>query len=215
MIHREGRTSVILAVAAWCLACLLAYLLVGYGAALLVGLLLLPPVLFVLRFFRYPERSCPRASGAVYAPCDGEVVVVEKVFEPEFLQAECMQISIFMSVWNVHANWYPVGGRVVYEKYHKGKFLVAWLPKSATENERTTVVLERADGRRVLLRQVAGAVARRIVCYSRAEEQVEQGNELGFIKFGSRVDIYLPLDADIRVKVGDRTTAPQTELAVI
>ena len=118
-----------------------------------------------------------------------------------------------MSVWNVHANWYPVGGRVVYTRYHKGKFLVAWLPKSSTENERSTVVVERPDGKAVLLRQIAGAVARRIVTYSKPEDAVRQGQELGFIKFGSRVDVFLPLGAEVLVHIGDAVVGTQTPLA--
>ncbi|PID90289.1 MAG: phosphatidylserine decarboxylase family protein [Bacteroidetes bacterium] len=214
-IHREGRASVGIAVAVWGVLVVVAFVLGGLSWALGIGLLLLLGVGFIFRFFRYPARPCPADSKVVYAPCDGEVVVVEKVYEPEFLKADCMQISIFMSVWNVHANWYPISGRIAYEKYHKGKFLVAWLPKSSTENERSTVVVEREDGKQVLMRQVAGAVARRIVTYSKEGERVEQGGEFGFIKFGSRVDVYVPLDADIQVQVGDRTTAPQTQLAIM
>ena len=149
----------------------------------------------------------------VYSPADGRIVAIEEVVEPEYFGERRLQVSVFMSVWNVHANWYPVGGRVVYTRYHKGKFLVAWLPKSSTENERSTVVVERPDGKAVLLRQIAGAVARRIVTYSKPEDAVRQGQELGFIKFGSRVDVFLPLGAEVLVHIGDVVVGTQTPLA--
>ncbi len=168
---------------------------------------------FVSHFFRKPFRAIPQGDNSlVYAPADGEVVAIEEVFEDEYLKEKVMQVSIFMSVWNVHMNWYPVGGELEYYKYHKGKFLVAWLPKSSTENERTTTVVNTGE-HKVLFRQIAGFVARRIINYSKEGTQVGQNQNCGFIKFGSRVDIYLPLGSEINVKIGDKPTGTQTLIA--
>ncbi len=170
-------------------------------------------MLFVVNFFRQPARKMPQSDNSlVYAPADGEVVVIEEVYEDEYLKEKVMQVSIFMSVWNVHMNWYPVGGEVEYYKYHKGKFLVAWLPKSSTENERTTTVVNTGE-HKVLFRQIAGFVARRIINYSKQGSSVAQNQNCGFIKFGSRVDIFLPLGSDIKVKIGDKPTGTQTIIA--
>ena len=141
------------------------------------------------------------------------MVVIEEVEETEFLKCRCRQISIFMSPLNVHINWNPIAGKVSYNKYHPGKFLVAWHPKSSTENERTTVVLEQVKGQ-VLMRQIAGAVARRIRCYAQTGQLVEQGSEFGFIKFGSRVDVFIPLDAEVKVSIDQVVKGGVDELAV-
>ena len=158
---------------------------------------------FLLWFFRNPDRAVTPADGTVLCPADGKVVVVEKAFEGEYFKDERIQVSVFMSPLNVHINRYPINGEVVYSQYHPGKYMVAWHPKSSTENERTTVVLKDYKGREILVRQIAGAVARRIVCYAKSGENIAQGDELGFIKFGSRVDLFLPLDTEISVKEGD------------
>lgn len=171
--------------------------------------------LFLVSFFRKPDRAVSKVNDQnVLSPCDGKVVVIEKVMEPEFLKTECIQVSIFMSPLNVHINWYPSGGQVLYSKYHPGKFLAAWHPKASTENERTTVCYEN-QGKKILLRQVAGALARRIVNYAKAGDQALQGKEMGFIKFGSRVDLYLPLDSKILVNLNDKVTGNQTLIASI
>lgn len=170
--------------------------------------------LMVIRFFRYPFRKQVVDENVVFCPCDGEVVVIEEVFEPEYLKRQCMQVSIFMSPLNVHANWYPVSGQVEYVKHHPGKFLVAWHPKSALENERTTIVVKNDKGE-FLFRQVAGAMARRIVCYAHKNQKVEQNTELGFIKFGSRVDLYLPLGSKIQVALGQKVVGKVTHIALI
>ncbi|MFM7386856.1 MAG: phosphatidylserine decarboxylase family protein, partial [Bacteroidota bacterium] len=141
-------------------------------------------------------------SQQVIAPADGKIVVIEEVFEPEFLKEKCRQISIFMSPLNVHANYYPIDGKVIYTRYHPGKYLVAWHPKSSTENERSTTVVETKEGKKVLVRQIAGAMARRICFYAKTGDISKRGEELGFIKFGSRVDVFLPLDAKIQVALG-------------
>lgn len=168
-----------------------------------------------LQFFRKPFREAVKGENKIIAPCDGKVVVIEKVFEPEYLKAEVMQISIFMSPVNVHINWYPTDGVVEYVKYHPGKYLVAWHPKSSTENERSTVVIKRRDGKKVLVRQIAGILARKICCYSKVGHVTKQGAELGFIKFGSRVDIFLPLDAKINVKLEQKVKGSIDTIATL
>ena len=168
---------------------------------------------FIVAFFREPRRVRIHDTDLVFAPCDGRVVVTEVVSEDEYLKEEMLQISIFMSITNVHMNWVPVGGEVEYFKYHPGRFLVAWHPKSSTENERTTTVVRMPSGQKVLFRQIAGLIARRIISYMTVGHQVEQNSVCGFIKFGSRVDLFLPLDADIRVKLGDKVIGTQTLIA--
>ena len=158
---------------------------------------------FVAAFFREPRRVQIHDDELIFSPCDGRVVVTEVVHEKEHIDCEMMQISIFMSVTNVHMNWMPVGGIVEYFKHHHGRFLVAWHPKSSTENERTTTVVRLKDDRRVLIRQIAGFVARRIVSYVKVGEPMAQNSVLGFIKFGSRVDILIPKDSELFVEIGD------------
>jgi phosphatidylserine decarboxylase len=145
----------------------------------------------VIQFFRVPKRKFSKNDKIVISPADGKLVVIERITENEYFKDERIQLSVFMSPLNVHVNWYPISGKIVYVKYHPGKYLVAWDPKSSTENERTTVVID-SGNEKIMVRQIAGAVARRIVCYSKEGDAVEQGSELGFIKFGSRVDIILP-----------------------
>ena len=166
---------------------------------------------FVTAFFREPARPTLTDKEIVFSPCDGEVVVVEQTDETEYLGCKCLQISIFMSVYNVHVNWYPVAGEVEYFKYHPGKFLVAWHPKSSEENERTTTVVNTGK-HKVLFRQIAGFVARRIVSYAEEGKKVEQNSKCGFIKFGSRIDLLLPLDCEPLVKIGDKVVGSQTPL---
>jgi phosphatidylserine decarboxylase len=179
----------------------------------LTGVAALVIFILILQFFRLPERVNRSAQNELVAPCDGKVVVIEEVEEPEFFKDKRVQISIFMSPLNVHANWTPCDGRVVLSKYHKGLYLVAWHPKSSTENERTTVVVEAANGKQVLLRQIAGAVARRIVCYAREGQKIARNEEFGFIKFGSRVDIFLPVGTEILVNLQDKTKGNETVIA--
>ena len=167
----------------------------------------------ILQFFRNPSRKLTHDASGVIAPADGKVVVIEKVFEKEFLNAECMQISIFMSPFNVHVNRNPVSGVVKYFKYHKGKYLVAWHPKSSELNERTTTVIETEKGDKILFRQIAGALARRICWYVKEGQPVKQAQEMGFIKFGSRVEVFVPLDATINVKIGEKTSGGQSIIA--
>ncbi len=168
---------------------------------------------FVAAFFREPRRVQIHDDQLVFSPCDGRVVVTEVVRDDEFLHEEMMQISIFMSITNVHMNWLPVGGEVEYTKHHHGRFLVAWHPKSSTENERTTTVVRIKDGRKVLIRQIAGLIARRIVNYTKVGKRVDQNGVLGFIKFGSRVDILIPKDSELFVEIGDPVIGSQTPIA--
>lgn len=200
-------------------ALIVAALLLTYSINLLFAILIVILVvllLFVIYFFRKSKRRAWHDACAICSPCDGRVVAIERVAEPEIFDGkERLQISVFMSVWNVHANWYPCEGTVSYVKHHRGKFLVAWLPKSSTDNERSSVVIDHPSGERILLRQVAGAVARRIVTYATPGSVAKVGQEMGFIKFGSRVDLYLPTSVEVLVEVGDRVRGVQTELARI
>ena len=169
--------------------------------------------LIILQFFRNPVFTVSKNEKHVLAPADGKVVVIEETEETEYLKSRRKQISIFMSPVNVHVNRMPVGGSISYFKYHPGKYLVAWHPKSSTENERTTVVAKMKNGTEVLFRQIAGALARRIKCYVKEGLALEQGQEFGFIKFGSRVDIFLPLNATIKVSIGEVTKGGRTVIA--
>jgi phosphatidylserine decarboxylase len=169
--------------------------------------------LLVLQFFRVPKIQIDKNEKQVIAPADGKVVVIEDTEDTEYLKGKRKQISIFMSPINVHVNRMPVSGTISYYKYHPGKYLVAWHPKSSTENERTTVVAKMNNGTEILFRQIAGALARRIKCYVQVGQKLEQGDEFGFIKFGSRVDIFLPIDAQITVQIGDKTTGGKTVIA--
>jgi phosphatidylserine decarboxylase len=178
----------------------------------LLAFLLTVIALWVAYFFRDPERSGPRGERVVIAPADGKVVLIQEVDEPAFMGGRTKRVSIFMNVFNVHVNRYPVSGTVRYVKYNPGKFLNAAVEKSSMENEQMSVGIE-AGGVRVLVRQIAGLIARRIVTYSKEGEQVEQGERMGLIRFGSRVDVFLPLDAVMRAKIGDMTIAGSTVIA--
>ena len=170
-------------------------------------------LILILQFFRNPKRKTQPNDKHVLSPVDGKVVVMEEVEETEYFKGKRLQVSVFMSPLNVHVTRYPIGGNVVYSKYHPGKYLVAWHPKSSTENERTTVVVENATYGKVLFRQVAGALAKRIVNYAKENDNVEQGTDQGFIKFGSRVDLYLPLDTNIKVELNQKVRGGETVIA--
>jgi phosphatidylserine decarboxylase len=167
----------------------------------------------IIWFFRNPNRTFSPDETVVIAPADGKVVVIEETGENEYFKDKRIQVSIFMSPLNVHINHYPISGKVVYYKYHEGDYLVAWHPKSSTHNERTTIVLKSPSGIELLLRQIAGSVARRVVCYSEVDTDVIQGDQLGFIKFGSRVDIFLPLSAKIDIELNQKVMANRTVIA--
>ena len=166
----------------------------------------------IIQFFRIPKRTCAFTDNDIMCPADGKVVVIEEVEETEYFKDKRIQISIFMSPMNVHANYNPISGAVSYVKYHPGLFLVAWHPKSSTENERTTMVVRHSSGKEVLFRQIAGAVARRICYYIRPEQQVTTGEEFGFIKFGSRIDVFVPVGTKINVNLGDVVKGKLTKL---
>jgi phosphatidylserine decarboxylase len=166
--------------------------------------------IMIVRFFRSPKREANGGGKMILSPADGKIVVIERTIEPEYFKDERIQVSIFMSATNVHVNWFPVGGEIVYYYYHPGKHMVAFNPKASLENERATTVIEEFDGKRILVRQIAGAMARRIKCYPKVGEPVVQGDELGFIKFGSRVDLLLPVDTKLDIKLGQKVTGKRT-----
>ncbi len=180
---------------------------------ILAELVLITFLVLVVQFFRIPSRVCTFGENDIVCPADGKIVVIEETQENEYFKDKRIQISIFMSPLNVHANYFPISGKTKYAKYHPGLFLVAWHPKSSTENERTTFVVEHKNGTEILFRQIAGAVARRICYYAEVGKEAKQAEEFGFIKFGSRIDVFLPLDAQIDVKVGDVVKSKLTRLA--
>ncbi|MFT7614306.1 MAG: phosphatidylserine decarboxylase [Parvicellaceae bacterium] len=214
-IHKEGFVIILIAfLGLGALNSLFYYLLSDWmwivyilGAASLIFFFL------IVQFFRMPKRNPVIDGNKIIAPSDGKVVVIEEVVETEFFNDKRIQLSIFMSPLNVHAQWYPIPGFVKYYKYHTGKYLVAWHPKSSTENERSTIVVEKDDGKQIMFRQIAGAVARRIICYAKEGDKAEQGQNCGFIKFGSRIDVLLPLDAKILVEIDQVTVGSETVLA--
>ncbi len=171
--------------------------------------------IFILFFFRLPSRTLEPDPGLIYAPADGKVVVIEETEEKEYFRDMRLQVSIFMSPFNMHSNRYPVSGRIKYVCYHRGKYMVAWHPKSSELNERSSVVIETDCGKEILVRQIAGAVARRIVTYAKTDQQVKQGDELGFIKFGSRVDIFLPVGTEIEIPILQQVKANKSIIAKI
>ncbi len=176
-----------------------------------IGLLIL--LILILQFFRNPKRHTKQNDKQVIAPVDGKVVVIEEVFEKEYFKDKRLQVSVFMSPINVHVTRYPIGGNVVFSKYHPGKYLVAWHPKASEENERTTIVVENETYGKVLYRQIAGALAKRIVNYAKQNDKAVQGADAGFIKFGSRVDLFLPLDTNIKVALNEKVRGGESIIA--
>ena len=166
--------------------------------------------LLMVNFFRFPNRHIVMKDNTILAPADGKIVVVEETFEPEYLKKQCIQVSIFMNIFNVHINWFPINGIIKFFKYHQGRYMAAYLPKSSTENERTTIAIETTNGQEIVMRQIAGAMAKRIVSYAPVGGVARQDEHAGFIKFGSRVDLYLPLGTEIDVKLGQKVTGSQT-----
>jgi len=215
IIHREGRTLLfVLLVALFALNWVLSYFFAD--APTLLNIVIGVSVVFyliILQFFRIPVFEVQKDPKKVLAPADGKVVVIEETEETEYLKSGRKQVSIFMSPINVHVNRMPVAGAISYFKYHPGKYLVAWHPKSSTENERTTVVAKMDNGTEILFRQIAGALARRIKWYVKEGQTLDQGDEFGFIKFGSRVDIFLPLNAKVLVQAGEVTKGGKTVIA--
>lgn len=217
MIHREGLATIFITVAVlfglnWAVQHFLPEPVIIQQLVLFVSTIFL---LIILQFFRNPPRHTVLNEQHVISPADGKVVVIEEVEEPEYFKGKRLQISVFMSPFNVHVNRNPVSGIVSYFKYHPGKYLVAWHPKSSTENERTTTVIKTKSEQEVLFRQIAGALAKRICWYVKEGQPVQQGSEMGFIKFGSRVDIFLPLDAKVNVQLNQKVSGGETVLAEI
>ncbi len=214
-LHKEGTASILLALLFGAVVNFSTYYFAPNTTWLQVfGIVLSAFILIIiLQFFRKPLFDIQQNDGILLAPADGKVVVIEEVEETEYFKDKRIQVSIFMSPFNVHINRNPVSGVVKYAKYHPGLYLVAWHPKSSTENERTTVVYESKRGIPVLMRQIAGALARRIVYYVKEGDAVEQGSEMGFIKFGSRVDLFLPLGTKIDVKLNDVVKGGKTNIA--
>ncbi len=214
-IHKEGMVTLLLALFFLAILNVIFIYILSFPAWFRIGFAVLSFVfyLFLLHFFRLPTRKTDYNDSLLYAPADGELVVVEETFEPEYFKDKRLQVSIFMSPMNVHVNKYPLSGEVTYYRYHPGKFLVAWHPKSSELNERSSVVIKTEAAGEILIRQVAGAVARRIVTYSKVGKKVRQGEELGFIKFGSRVDMYLPLGTKIEIPIGTQVRWNKSVLA--
>ena len=216
-IHREGKKFLVKAFTAILIVNLLLWLVQGQSCT--NGMIVFSAVSFILflfltNFFREPERVYENfEEGVIVAPADGRIVVIEPTDEDEYLKERRLQVSIFMSVFNVHVNWYPTHGKVVYYTHNDGRFMSANLPKSSTENERSTVVIELPNKVKILVRQVAGALARRIVTYANEGDECGVNKQLGFIKFGSRVDLYLPLDAEVMVKMNQAVVGNQTVIA--
>jgi phosphatidylserine decarboxylase len=216
-IHREGLASILLTFLVLAVINGVLYYLLGASAPLvcrIISIVSLVLFLFIVSFFRIPAREMKQDESLVIAPCDGKVVVIEETYEPEYFKDKRLQVSIFMSPANVHVNRNPISGQVKLSQYHSGKYLVAWHPKSSTENERHTVVIGNQKAE-ILVRQIAGALARRIVNYLKAGMQVTQNEELGFIKFGSRVDLYLPIGTEVTVELDQVVKAGQTVIAKI
>lgn len=215
--HKEGIASLILVLVFSAIIIFIAHFffpafaIAHWFAYALSGFL----IITILQFFRHPSRTFTTGENLVIAPADGKVVVIEETEEGEYFKDKRLQISIFMSPINVHVNRYPISGIVKFFKYHPGKFLAAWEPKSSTENERTTVVVEHKNGKQVLFRQIAGALARRIVWYCKEGDVAVQCEQFGFIKFGSRVDIFLPLGTKVNVKIDDVVKGSQSVIAEI
>lgn len=210
--HREGKR--ILIFSAVFAALVFSFALFFLSLIVLIGIitLLLVVLILVFRFFRVPRREYTLDENSVIAPADGQVVAIETVNESEYFSSPKLLVSIFMSIYDVHINYYPISGRIKYFRYHPGKYLVARHPKSSELNERTTIVIEN-KGTEILVRQIAGYVARRIICYASAGKDVKQSEELGFIKFGSRLDIYLPPDTPLLVSQGQKTIGGLTRIA--
>jgi len=216
MFHKEGHKIIIFTAIFLTAVNTMTYLFINtYWVKFSILSISILIFLMILQFFRNPKRLVELNNVQILAPVDGKVVVIEEVFEKEYFKENRLQVSIFMSPINVHVTRYPVGGTIKYSKYHPGKFLVAWHPKSSEENERTTVVIENESIGEVLYRQVAGAMAKRIVNYAEEGQKVLQGSDSGFIKFGSRVDVFLPLNTNISVKLNDKVIGGKSIIAHI
>ena len=216
MFHKEGQTIILVTFVLCAVSALAAqYYLEPDWLRIAVQIVALLILVLILQFFRNPTRIAPKGFDEILAPVDGKVVAIEEVEETEYFRDKRIQVSIFMSPLNVHVTRYPASGNIVYSRYHPGKYLVAWHPKSSTENERTTVVIQTPVFGKIGYRQIAGAMARRIVNYAEVGENVQGGEDAGFIKFGSRVDLLLPLDCLITVKLNQKVVGAKTCVAAL
>jgi len=214
--HKAGTTTIYFATAIFAVLMLVSWFFIKDETIKLVILGSYAIVYFlIIQFFRYPTRTISKNNGVVLSPADGKICVIKETFEKEYLKTNCLQVSIFMSPTNVHINWIPVPGIVTYMKHKDGEFYAAFKDKSAEENERTTTAVKLTDGREIVMSQVAGAMARRIINYVKVGDAVDQTTELGFIRFGSRVDLYLPLDTNLQVKLNDKVKGSQTIIGTI
>ena len=214
MFHKEGHKIILLAfITVVIITLLLDYFSITHKTYIQIFLII--QLIIVLQFFRNPKRITNFGDNNIVSPVDGKVVVIEEVFEPEYFKEKRIQVSIFMSPINVHVTRYPIGGQVTYSKYHPGKYLVAWHPKSSTENERTSIVIKNESCGEILYRQIAGALAKRIVNYAKESSYVNQGDDAGFIKFGSRVDLFLPLDTKINVTLNQKVKGAEDIIAKV
>ena len=214
MFHKEGHKIIIITLVIVVGCFLLVDSLIDITwLRTIIMIALLAFLILILQFFRNPKRNTNLNDNQVISPVDGKVVVIEEVFEKEYFNEKRLQVSVFMSPLNVHVTRYPIGGNVIFSKYHPGKYLVAWHPKASEENERTTVVVENKTYGKVLHRQIAGALAKRIVNYAKVEDKAIQGGESGFIKFGSRVDLFLPLDTKIKVVLNQKVKGGESIIA--
>lgn len=214
MFHKEGAKIILISTTLFVVLLLVSPMVISNPWILkTIQIVMLLLLVTVLQFFRNPKRPLEVNDYNIIAPVDGKVVVIEEVFEPEYFKDQRLQVSIFMSPINVHVTRYATSGKVRYSKYHPGKYLVAWHPKASTENERTTVVIENRIFGEIMYRQIAGALAKRIVNYAEEGMHVRQGDDAGFIKFGSRVDIYLPIGTNVNVKIGQKAVGNQTIVA--
>jgi len=212
-VHKEGFLVIVVAFLIW----LALNIIVGMTGELyfrcFTFLSSTPVLVVVIRFFRHPRRTIELKPNSVLSPADGQIVAIEETIESEYFGDRRLQVSVFMSVYNVHVNWVPVPGVVKYFKHHNGRFMAAYLPKSSTDNERATTVIQMENGTEILARQIAGAVAKRIITYAKVNAVVTQRNELGFIRFGSRVDLFLPIGTKVFVELGQLVTGSQTVIA--
>ena len=214
MFHKEGHKIILSTfITVVIITLLLDYFSINHKTYIQIFLII--QLIIVLQFFRNPKRIINFGDKNIVSPVDGKVVVIEEVFEPEYFKEKRIQVSIFMSPINVHVTRYPIGGQVTYSKYHPGKYLVAWHPKSSTENERTSIVVKNENCGEILYRQIAGALAKRIVNYAKESSYVNQGDDAGFIKFGSRVDLFLPLDTKINVSLNQKVKGAEDIIAKV
>jgi phosphatidylserine decarboxylase precursor-related protein len=221
MIHKEGNPFLVYVLVTMLLLIIFSFLLLSKLIWIFLSIFFIVFYIFLILFFRNPKRNFYEIQAKNYneeiiiSPADGKILSIQEIFENEFLKKNCICISIFMSIFNVHVNRFPVSGKIVYVKYHPGKYRIAFFPKSSSQNEHTTTVVKTNKGENILFRQIAGFLARRIILYARENSIVKKGDEFGFIKFGSRVDIFLPLHSIILVKKGEKVTGGETKISIV